>query len=125
MGALQAAGYRASGMHKEPLAIKTNAPDAAVWDILRCWVRENPQPPPRRAAGLAILSRSPQLIDVVDFSVGQAGFVNEGGHVERESGNFLHARNPERSWGPLGRRKVVAGAGVTGSIMDGDEEETD
>lgn len=101
MGALEAAGYRTSGMHKEPLAIKTDAPDAAVWDVLRCWARDNPQPKPVRAAGLAILARGPQLIADADFRAERAGA--EGG----TGGGFLHAHNPEQDWGPLARRSVM------------------
>lgn len=29
------AGYAVSNAHKEPLAIKTNAPNSILWDILR------------------------------------------------------------------------------------------
>lgn len=108
MGALEAAGYRTSGMHKEPLALKTDAPDAAVWDVLRCWARDNPQPPPVRAAGLAILDRGTQLIAVADFEAGQAGVEGRtGGRAARGRGRFLHAHNPEQDWGPLARRSTV------------------
>lgn len=111
MGALEAAGYRTSGMHKEPLALKTDAPDAAVWDVLRCWARDNPQPPPVRSAGLAILDRGTQLIDGVDFEAapaeGAEGRRAGGGTARGGRGRFLHAHNPEQDWGPLGRRSVT------------------
>lgn len=32
------AGYRISGSHVNPLALKTDAPMDVVWDIMRCWV---------------------------------------------------------------------------------------
>jgi tRNA (guanine26-N2/guanine27-N2)-dimethyltransferase len=41
-GALHAAGYHASQFHKEPDAIKTDAPNDVVWDIMRCWVKKHP-----------------------------------------------------------------------------------
>lgn len=108
MGALEAAGYRTSGMHKEPLALKTDAPDAAVWDVLRCWARDHPQPPPVRAAGLAILSRGPQLIDGADFETGQEGVEGRtGGAAKGKGGGFLHTHNPEQDWGPLARQSMV------------------
>lgn len=107
MGALEAAGYRTSSMHKEPLAVKTDAPDAAVWDVLRCWVRDNPQPSPRRAAGLAILSRGPQLIFDADFAAGQAGLEDKAGGVSQGTGDFLHTHNPEKSWGPISRGSAM------------------
>ncbi len=40
--ALINAGYRVSGYHKEPQAIKTDAPNHVVWDILREWCKEHP-----------------------------------------------------------------------------------
>ena len=40
--ALVNAGYRVSGYHKEPQAIKTDAPNSVVWDILRAWCKDNP-----------------------------------------------------------------------------------
>jgi tRNA (guanine26-N2/guanine27-N2)-dimethyltransferase len=35
--ALLNAGYRVSGSHANPLAVKTDAPPEVVWDVLRCW----------------------------------------------------------------------------------------
>ena len=35
--ALVNAGYRVSAFHKEADAIKTDAPNSVVWDIMRCW----------------------------------------------------------------------------------------
>jgi hypothetical protein len=32
------AGYRISGSHANPLGLKTDAPMAVLWDIMRCWV---------------------------------------------------------------------------------------
>lgn len=40
--ALVNAGYRVSGYHKEPQAIKTDAPSHVLWDILRVWCKEHP-----------------------------------------------------------------------------------
>lgn len=108
MGALEAEGYRTSGMHKEPLAIKTDAPDSAVWDVLRCWARDHPQPAPVRAAGLAILGRGTQLIAAADFEAGRAGVEGRTGGAAQGKGGFLHAHNPEQDWGPLARRSVMA-----------------
>lgn len=110
MGALEAAGYRTSGMHKEPLALKTDAPDAAVWDVLRCWARDNAQPAPVRAAGLAILGRGTQLIAGADFEADRASVERNSttGRAAQGKGGFLHAHNPEQDWGPLARRSVMA-----------------
>ncbi len=31
-----------SGYHKEPQAIKTDAPNSVIWDIMRAWCKEHP-----------------------------------------------------------------------------------
>jgi len=36
------AGYRVSGYHKEAQAVKTDAPNHVIWDVLRVWCNENP-----------------------------------------------------------------------------------
>ena len=37
--AITNAGYRVSNTHKEPLAIKTDAPNVVVWDIIRAYAK--------------------------------------------------------------------------------------
>ncbi|GIL63660.1 hypothetical protein Vafri_17687 [Volvox africanus] len=46
------AGYRVSGSHACPLALKTDAPPSVVWDIVRCWVK--------RQGASAIAIRDPE-----------------------------------------------------------------
>eukprot|EP00047_Mylnosiga_fluctuans_P012301 m.25284 g.25284 ORF g.25284 m.25284 type:complete len:645 (-) comp4140_c0_seq2:811-2745(-) len=45
--ALMNLGYRVSTSHANPLAIKTDAPTAVVWDVMRCWVRAQPVKVPK------------------------------------------------------------------------------
>jgi len=40
--ALVNAGYRVSAYHKDPSAIKTDAPNYVVWDVIRAWCKEHP-----------------------------------------------------------------------------------
>ena len=40
--ALINAGYRVSAYHKEPQAVKTDAPNHAVWDVVRAWCKNHP-----------------------------------------------------------------------------------
>ena len=40
--ALVNAGYRVSAYHKEPSAVKTDAPNYVVWDVIRAWCKEHP-----------------------------------------------------------------------------------
>lgn len=64
--ALMRQGYRVSRSHTEAQAIKTDAPNSALWDVLRCWARDSDQP--ARAKGLsetspahAILAKPPAI----------------------------------------------------------------
>ena len=62
--ALLNAGYRVSGSHASPRALKTTAPPGAVWDVLRCWVRDRQplaRPPDPDGAAGKILARPPAL----------------------------------------------------------------
>lgn len=57
------AGYAVSFSHACKSSIKTDAPAAVLWDILRCWSRTHPVKAERFIDGTAlkaILSRSPQ-----------------------------------------------------------------
>jgi len=38
--AIRRAGYRVSRSHTDPMAIKTDAPRRALWDVLRCWAKQ-------------------------------------------------------------------------------------
>ncbi|XP_039139733.1 probable tRNA (guanine(26)-N(2))-dimethyltransferase 1 [Dioscorea cayenensis subsp. rotundata] len=93
------AGYRISSSHVNPLGLKTDAPMDAIWDIMRCWVKNHPvkaQPPDQ--SGTVILSREPSL---------QANFARAVASLSKAQAKKV-ARflpNPERHWGP----KVKAG----------------
>ena len=95
MAALHNAGYQVSGYHKEPTAIKTNAPSSVVWDIMRAWVQKNPiqnnkkEPDPESAAE-KILSVPPTL--EVDFTIPKS--FRQKQKVSR------FPMNPEKYWGP-------------------------
>ena len=39
VSALMRQGYRVSRSHTDPLSIKTDAPNRALWDVLRCWAK--------------------------------------------------------------------------------------
>ncbi|KAK6128605.1 hypothetical protein DH2020_037648 [Rehmannia glutinosa] len=97
------AGYHISGSHVNPMALKTDAPMAVIWDIMRCWVKNHPvkaQPPDQ--AGSVILAKEPVL---------QANFTRAAASVSKAQAKKV-ARflpNPERHWGP----KVRAGRHIT------------
>ena len=49
VSALMRQGYRVSRSHTDASAIKTDAPNGVLWDVLRCWVskyKPNPNPNP-------------------------------------------------------------------------------
>ncbi|XP_068656269.1 tRNA (guanine(26)-N(2))-dimethyltransferase 1-like [Aristolochia californica] len=97
------AGYRISGSHVNPLAMKTDAPMEVIWDIMRCWVKNHPvkaQPPDQ--SGTAILAKEPTL--QVNFTRAVASLSKA---QSKKVARFLP--NPERHWGP----KVRAGRRIT------------
>ena len=34
--------YRVSAAHSDPNSVKTDAPPEVMWDLFRCWLKENP-----------------------------------------------------------------------------------
>jgi len=69
-GAIVNAGYKVSGYHKEPSAVKTDAPGHVVWDIMRAWVEENPlkKKPVEGSTAEKILATERKLKEV-DWSI--------------------------------------------------------
>lgn len=94
--ALLNAGFRVSQQHKEPQAIKTDAPDEVVWDVMRCWVKKHPVNDKRKtnnSPGQSILARDPEL--QADFTVPSA--------LLRKKPATRYQQNPEAYWGPKSR----------------------
>ncbi|CAE7518577.1 Trmt1, partial [Symbiodinium microadriaticum] len=70
--ALINAGYRVSNFHKDPLAIKTDAPNSVLWDIIRAYHKQFPCEPPSKKkkqsrASVMILEKEPSI--EVDFTL--------------------------------------------------------
>lgn len=116
--ALQAKGYKVSLSHVDPSSLKTTAPTALVWDILRIWARKvgsshlknlemaddtcgKVSTDRRRCAGERILAKEPSLIsaDDIDFGIKKDKFTRRGDGTKQV--RFPH--NPERNWGPKAR----------------------
>lgn len=113
--ALLNAGYRVSGYHKEPQAIKTDAPNQVVWDIMRAWCQKHPPSNKKKkkkknnnnndnnttttattrqeeeSAAEKILKVEPSI--QVDFTVRQ----------QPTSSVARFPMNPEKNWGPKPR----------------------
>jgi tRNA (guanine26-N2/guanine27-N2)-dimethyltransferase len=89
--ALINAGYKVSQSHTEALALKTDAPQSFLWDIMRAWVKDHPiKPGGRPSAGTRILARDSGPV-AVDFKYARG---SDTPNVPR----FLP--NPEDNWGP-------------------------
>lgn len=101
--ALTNAGYRCSGQHKEPMAIKTDAPPSVVWDIMRAWIKMHPVSDKKRNSNSTcqkILSKESTL--EVDFTIPTVVC------TKKKAKRF--PMNPEPNWGPkrraIGKRKT-------------------
>jgi len=98
--ALVNAGYRVSAYHKEPQAIKTDAPNQVIWDILRAWCKEHPPPANTKKAKKESIETKQKILGVepsidVDFTVPK-------GLEERKKAQRF-PQNPEKNWGPKPR----------------------
>jgi tRNA (guanine26-N2/guanine27-N2)-dimethyltransferase len=90
------AGYRVSATHRESNAVKTDAPPALIWDILRWWVKKHPVSAIRRPPG----SASAAILDVeptqeVNFDVPAS--------LRTKPKATRYQENPEAYWGPKRR----------------------
>lgn len=87
------AGYRVSGSHASPLALKTDAPSQLMWDVMRCWVEEHPVNSDPNTPGEAILQKPVTT---------RASFARASGAISRSKmdGVARFPLNPEGFWGP-------------------------
>jgi len=92
--ALANAGYRSSQSHRDPDAIKTDAPPRIIWDIMRCWCQKHPISEKRMIetdkAAAKILNVQPKL--VANFTTTAA--------LRAKPKARRWAPNPEPYWGP-------------------------
>ena len=106
--ALINAGYRVSQSHTNPLALKTDAPQEFLWDVMRHWVQQHPvKHSDGDTAGSRILAK-PATCDV-DFSYAK-------GSDPPKTPRWLP--NPEEHWGPkaIPKRKRKADADAAGGL---------
>eukprot|EP00520_Triparma_pacifica_P018263 CAMPEP_0118635056 /NCGR_PEP_ID=MMETSP0785-20121206/1874_1 /TAXON_ID=91992 /ORGANISM="Bolidomonas pacifica, Strain CCMP 1866" /LENGTH=608 /DNA_ID=CAMNT_0006526067 /DNA_START=62 /DNA_END=1885 /DNA_ORIENTATION=+ len=101
-------GFKVSAQHKEPDAIKTDAPNDVIWDVLRNWVRLHPISAKRAQKGgetwggkggltasMKILETEPKfLCDFEDLSAKSL-------KGRKKATRF--PMNPEKHWGPKAR----------------------
>jgi len=98
--AIMNAGYRVSAQHKDPKALKTDAPPEVMWDIMRCWVKKHPihanQREKKGEVGYMILAKEPKL----EANFNRPASLNLR-QYEKKVPRFLP--NPEAFWGPKAR----------------------
>ncbi|XP_072458270.1 tRNA (guanine(26)-N(2))-dimethyltransferase isoform X2 [Notamacropus eugenii] len=99
--ALLHAGYRVSLSHACKNAVKTDVPPSVLWDIMRCWEKENPVKRERlseTSPAFHILKVEPRL---------QANFCirDDANPSSRQQGLQRFQANPEANWGPKARAR--------------------
>ncbi|KAM4754500.1 tRNA (guanine(26)-N(2))-dimethyltransferase isoform 1-T1 [Cyanocitta cristata] len=110
--ALLHAGFRVSLSHACRNAVKTDAPPAVLWDIMRCWAKLHPVKRERlqdSSPAARILAVEPTL---------QASFAlhEDANPGSRKRGLKRFPENPEAFWGPKARAK--AGGGLSPSLQE-------
>lgn len=108
------AGYRVSQSHREPTALKTDAPVDVMWDIMRCWYEKVSQSSDTKPKNLsttatAILAQPAKV--PADFTIPQELF-----QPKKKATRF--PPNPESHWGPKRR----AGRHKPGAVPSSKEE---
>jgi len=124
-GILKELGYKASHFHREPTAVKTDAPNSVVYDILRKWSAQRKKEkgikdddPKSKNASKKRKNAGPTLSHVLERSISTEGLMDlsfevagefeeklENGQKPRKIPRFLP--NPEKFWGPKPRAKPV------------------
>lgn len=138
--ALVNAGFRVSGYHKDPEAIKTDAPNSVMWDILRQWCRDHPPKEGKKADRNKAKKKKKTLDPSTDEDVETDGTVEKtfdvcakilatesgikvdftipkGFNKKKKAQRFPH--NPEKNWGP----KKAASLTAKRKVAQGTEEE--
>ncbi|XP_051239722.1 tRNA (guanine(26)-N(2))-dimethyltransferase isoform X3 [Dicentrarchus labrax] len=110
--ALLHAGHRVSLAHACKNAIKTDAPPAVLWDIMRCWEKANPvkrEKLSETSPSFKILASEPSL---------EACFtVREDANPQSRKRHLTRFQeNPQAFWGPKARAK--AGGGISTNLQD-------
>lgn len=98
------ANYRVSFSHACKSSVKTDAPPAVLWDILRCWAKTHPVKPERFVDGTAL-----KVILARDSAVAH-NLVDEHPDANPASRKLALSRfpeNPAAHWGPGTRATLM------------------
>ena len=88
------AGYRVSGTHCNPNGIKTDAPWAVIWDIMREWVKQHPVQVQKGSYAATILEKDPKIKVSFTRAAGAVTYDKKG---KNKVPRFV--LNPD-NWGP-------------------------
>jgi tRNA (guanine26-N2/guanine27-N2)-dimethyltransferase len=99
--ALINAGYRVSNFHKDPIAIKTDAPNGVLWDIMRAFVKKSTddgvsKKKKLQASSVIILEKKNNTDIEVDFTIPEC-------LLGEKKKALRFPPNPEANWGPKRR----------------------
>ncbi|KAL7741492.1 hypothetical protein ACLKA6_000811 [Drosophila palustris] len=104
--ALLHAGYRVSYSHASKNSLKTDAPPAVLWDILRCWSKRHPVREDRKIPGTplqAILAKTCSQ----DYEFDQLHV--DANPSSRKKALSRFQENPTPHWGPGTRATIMIG----------------
>jgi tRNA (guanine26-N2/guanine27-N2)-dimethyltransferase len=99
------AGYRVSGYHKEPQAIKTDAPNKIIWDVMRVWCKQQTTKEPtnkdkKKKEAKEQFSSSAYKIMAVEPSIEVNWTIPKAFEENAKKGVRRFPQNPEKHWGP-------------------------
>eukprot|EP00741_Cyanophora_paradoxa_P019777 tig00021168_g19088.t1 len=99
--ALESLGYKASGSHASPTALKTTAPPSAFYNVLRWWIQKNPtKPQAEGTVAAAILAKAP-VEPKPDWRYKKPFQVQPAQQKQKKVPRYVQA--PEPHWGPKAR----------------------
>ncbi|XP_062142036.1 tRNA (guanine(26)-N(2))-dimethyltransferase [Drosophila sulfurigaster albostrigata] len=104
--ALLHAGYRVSYSHASKNSLKTDAPPAVLWDLLRCWSKRHPVREDRKIPGtpLAAILAKPCSQDYEFDQLHSAANPSS-----RKNALSRFQENPAPHWGPGTRATIMIG----------------
>lgn len=100
--ALLNAGYKVSSSHARQDSIKTNAPHAVIWDIMRAYAEQSST---KRSAAERLNTDTPYYRLLTKASTIEVDFTEhpDWESEARKNKQIRFMGNPHAQWGPLGR----------------------
>ncbi|XP_061534417.1 tRNA (guanine(26)-N(2))-dimethyltransferase [Phycodurus eques] len=109
--ALLHAGHRVSLSHACKNAIKTDAPPAAIWDIMRCWEKSNPV----KREKLSEMTPAFKILSTESSFEACFTVRDDANPQSRQRHLTRFQENPQAFWGPKARAKT--GGGIADNLQ--------